>query len=283
MTWMLRRNAAKRAQELLEHYGVEEREHIRLEDIAFDRGIEIVRGGLEGSAARLSRRGRFARLRLPAEGSPKDRFSIAHELGHHCMHADTLRACTEANMAEWHSDQAQEVEANAFAAELLMPSFLIKKRDEIWDVSMAAVQRLARDFGASLSSSAVRLVDLAEQPCAVALIDRSEVRWMIRNMKLFWPEPLARHSSLPKGSVALTVVHNGFQTADYSELVPATVWCPNAHALHDTEFLEEVVAMPRLGLGLVLLTTSALPPRDGRSEEVEEDQDDSDVSWLKRW
>src|SRR5262245_8596006 len=118
MTWTLRKNGEKRARELLEHYGIEERTHIRLEDIAFDRGIEIVRGSLKGSAARLTRRGPFARIRLPTEQNAKDRFSIAHELGHHCMHADKLRACTEANMTDWHSDQTQEVEANAFAAEL---------------------------------------------------------------------------------------------------------------------------------------------------------------------
>jgi predicted transcriptional regulator len=61
------------------------------------------------------------------------RFSIAHEVGHHVLHAGTQAVyCRTADVAPPPDDSARlvEHEANLFAAELLMPAALVREAAE---------------------------------------------------------------------------------------------------------------------------------------------------------
>jgi Zn-dependent peptidase ImmA (M78 family) len=96
------------------------------------------------------------------------RFSIAHELGHLSLHPGRpllLHEKVRVNFRDPLSSTAtdsEEIEANAFAAELLMPESLMRqavaklpKADR-----KALVKRLAEDFHVSRQAMEIRLVNL---------------------------------------------------------------------------------------------------------------------------
>jgi hypothetical protein len=72
-----------------------------------------------------------------------------------------------------------ESEADVFAAELLMPDFLARRRCEVSPVSLEPVRALARDFGKSLCASAIRFVELTSERCAAVYSEHGKVSWAV--------------------------------------------------------------------------------------------------------
>ena len=102
--------------------------------------------------------------------SNRQRFTIAHEIGHFLLHmikpifVDQVILRFRDDVSSEGCD-LEEIEANVFAAELLMPEFFIL-RDigslDIWDDE--SIQRLAREYDVSLQSLAYRLSNLGYSP-----------------------------------------------------------------------------------------------------------------------
>lgn len=99
----------------------------------------------------------------------RQRFSAAHEFGHHCLHPEELSAHVHVDKVfrVLHRDEDAskgidplEIEANAFASELLMPEAFL--RDAISDTGLdiedeETIEALARKFRVSASAMRVRL------------------------------------------------------------------------------------------------------------------------------
>ena len=89
----------------------------------------------------------------------RQRFSIAHEIGHLVLHDDDVhidyrdaRAATGA--------EPREVEANAFAAELLMPSALLRTEGTVRAGDDDVIQKLAKKYDVSAAAMSWRLTNL---------------------------------------------------------------------------------------------------------------------------
>lgn len=102
----------------------------------------------------------------------RQRFTIAHEIGHLLLHGDEELHIDEKRplgRRDELSSQAvdpHEIEANQFAAELLMPEFLVRELvvnlvHDNSDVSVEeAIEKLARTFGVSQLAMTHRLTNL---------------------------------------------------------------------------------------------------------------------------
>lgn len=98
----------------------------------------------------------------------RKRFTVAHELGHLLLHdyqtphADTgFKIRFRANR-EYDGTIAEEIEANQFAAELLMPASMILERVHELDLEYAdgddnALKELALEFNVSLRALQIRV------------------------------------------------------------------------------------------------------------------------------
>jgi len=98
----------------------------------------------------------------------RQRFTIAHELGHLTLHADTLHVDgfiardSQSSLAI----KPEEIDANAFAAELLMPrNTILEQLNKLIDADAdlalkRAVAELARLFDVSEQAMQFRLVNL---------------------------------------------------------------------------------------------------------------------------
>ena len=105
----------------------------------------------------------------------RQRFSAADELGHHLLHAGLIseavhvdkgtRVLLRDGVASQGSDPV-EIEANAFASELLMPKELLIKAldaDEVDIDDETRIEALAKKFRVSSSALRIRLLGLMDE------------------------------------------------------------------------------------------------------------------------
>lgn len=96
---------------------------------------------------------------------PRKRFTIAHELGHLLLHNDPYHVDTQIHLRDRRSSTAEsiaEVEANQFAANLLMPARMLQKdllAMDVIDIDGAA-EELAAKYGVSLQAMTLRIAKL---------------------------------------------------------------------------------------------------------------------------
>jgi Zn-dependent peptidase ImmA (M78 family) len=121
--------------------------------------------------------GRDKRWTIVANASHAEvrrRFTVAHELGHLLLHdyrtphADTgFKIRFRANL-EYDGSMTEEIEANQFAAEVLMPSEILLARTSSLDIEYVpsggaqndeAIESLAREFAVSKQALQIRLSD----------------------------------------------------------------------------------------------------------------------------
>lgn len=84
----------------------------------------------------------------------RQRFTIAHELGHYFLRHGNKHDTFETMYRDGHLN-AEEMEANTFAAELLMPSNAIKHC--VFEENMTNIETLAEKFWVSNQAMLIRL------------------------------------------------------------------------------------------------------------------------------
>jgi Zn-dependent peptidase ImmA (M78 family) len=138
---------------------------IDITEIVLEHGLTLQEEQLEDNVSgMLMIHGAHAMIGINEGHHPhRKRFTIAHELGHYMLHRDASDVFVDAFLRSERSskgDDPQEIEANAFAAELLMP-----KRQLINAVAdcpynaldEGAIRHLAARFGVSTTAMAIRL------------------------------------------------------------------------------------------------------------------------------
>jgi Zn-dependent peptidase ImmA (M78 family) len=103
----------------------------------------------------------------PTHHMNRQRFTIAHELGHYFLHQGLLEHVDENFRIAWRNADSSkavnwpEIEANRFAAELLMPTeFLRSDLDSLAGISKRSVALLARAYAVSSEAMKIRLTNL---------------------------------------------------------------------------------------------------------------------------
>ncbi len=199
------RTAQIKAAKLVEEYGISRPEDIRLEDIAYDLGALVIEDLLVGAAARLlvTDRGSVIRVNTEEPYPYRKRFSIAHELGHLVLdHGHSYeRVCTDENILDfnWNS-KSEETQANAFAAEFLLPTALLKPKCDVAEVTFDPIRSIAEEFAVSLTATALRFVQYCPESCAVVFSQENKVKWFQGSED--WPFWIPVGSPLGRESVA---------------------------------------------------------------------------------
>lgn len=133
---------------------------------------------------------------------PRTRFSISHELGHFFLerHHQYLRSGGRPHRSinEFRSDVTVEREADAFAANLLLPTHLVNPIVNRRELSLERLDEIAAQFETSLVSTAIRAARLSHFPCAVAGIRDAAVAWMFPSESLIKAGIYPRRGILPE-------------------------------------------------------------------------------------
>ena len=164
--------SAREAQALISKYDVQTLP-VPIEEIARFEDVLIVRKSFDGTQSGFALRDGATRIiGVNSATSPRrQRFTIAHELGHLSLHEGKPLIVDHSMRIDWRDERsslgthAEEMEANSFAAEILMPQDLI--RNEVASFMNSAsltrehlISRLARKFDVSAEAMGYRLINL---------------------------------------------------------------------------------------------------------------------------
>lgn len=172
------RRPEREAERLLERTGLRA-VPVRVDVVAKKLGVEISEQPLEDSiSGLLYRDGERTVIGVnKAQPPARRRFTLGHELGHLVMHPGRPLVLDSSIRVNWRDDAAagsdrEEVEANAFAAALLMPADLVRAEiEQLLREPEAArtktlekvVKQLARRFRVSEQAMHFRLLGLGLQ------------------------------------------------------------------------------------------------------------------------
>ena len=164
--------------ELLRHTRGLGNGHVEVVALAESMGIDIVGlswpdNPIEGKYVR--REGRAFILVNTSRPFTRQRFTIAHEIGHHCLTAgqDDVEIVDDAT--SMHSQANEERQANLFAAALLMDEHGVRAVTKGLD-SHVAIEKVVVTFEVSIDAAAIRLSELA-------IVDGATVRTFLEEMK----------------------------------------------------------------------------------------------------
>lgn len=178
------------AERLLWSYGVTDPSHIDLDAIANDNGAEVKYRQLGGCEARLVARGDRAIISLNADSSDgRQRFSLGHELAHWIGDRKTGSfLCAKEDIGPQNAEaKSVEAQANGYAGQLILPTYLIDPWLKGRKISLDVASLLGKDFRASLTASAIKMINRATVPACVACHNQSRLIWH-RRSRLFPPE-----------------------------------------------------------------------------------------------
>jgi len=177
---------------LLQELGITTPEEIQLEAIAQHCRATIVYRRTVGCEARVLGYGDRAIITVNDAAQPeRRRFSAAHELGHWMWDRGTIALnCSEDTLdGEW-SAETIERRANRYAADLLLPDFMVQPIVQDCDISFAMVKHLADQFRTSFTATAIRLVELGSFPAMLICSEAGKRRWFFRSALVppdYWP------------------------------------------------------------------------------------------------
>ena len=217
--------------------------------------------------------------------APFQRFSVAHELGHYFLpgHPDAVLNGhgIHHSHAGFRSADRYEIEADRFAAGLLMPRHLFAPAMATARRGLAAIEALADLCQTSRHASAIRFAQCSPDPVAIVVSvgDRIDHCFMSDELKtLDGIDWLRKREALPRGTATFAFnqhaayVSSGARADGTSTLQD---WFGGAY---DVEVTEDVIGLGSYGKTLTVLYDIVLPDEEERAA----DQDMKD-SWMPRF
>ncbi|SIO13655.1 protein of unknown function [Parasphingorhabdus marina DSM 22363] len=162
--------ASKKAQQVLKHAGISG-PPVPIKELAITNGCKVKYAALDDELSGMALIAEDQQvIVVNATHHPnRQRFTLAHELGHHLLHGDFLRKGVHVDKAILKRSprssrglNSREIEANAFAAELLMPTALVNHHvSNDFDLQdEKQLQSIARLFGVSSAALSYRIIKL---------------------------------------------------------------------------------------------------------------------------
>jgi Zn-dependent peptidase ImmA (M78 family) len=214
-----------------------------------------------------------------------ERFSVAHEIAHFLLdgHVDhVLKNGEHESHAGFTSADPYELEADNFAAGLLMPEALFKTVLKKRDTDLAAIEHMAGLCKTSLTATAIRCTEMAMDAVGIAISTGSTVDYCFLSGAM---KTLPQLNWIKKG----TPIPPGTETAKFNanpqrvragdravSEIDVREWLGGTRSARVTE---EVVGLGRYGKTLTVLSSSSI----GDEEAGYDDDDDGDKlqeSWT---
>lgn len=193
-----------------------------------------------------------------------ERFSIAHELGHYFLdgHPEHVFRNGEQHQSQagFGSKDTIELEADYFAASLLMPSQLFKREMNRLRDGLKAIMSLREVCRTSLEATAIRYAEQTSAAVAIVLSKAGSVQYSVMSDELreLTRSKPKRKALVPTNSVTHRYISAGnYEQMDSDEL-PADEWFEQLKGT----CTEEVIGLGQTGRVLSILTFDTDPEED---------------------
>lgn len=240
-----------------------------LREIARELGASVRVEAMDGADARIIMSPTSASIVVDSHATPtRQRFSIAHELGHLVLHRQIAGAICNPSENGWFpaiKARMREREADQFAAALLLPKDLCSELVNE-SPSFELFDSVAARFRTSLSTTVYRYLELTDEACAVVwCVDGQAIQWTRNSVFDDLEIRVETPTSIGSSSIVSQYFRSGCggqETAD----TPIAAWARTAYR-SDAELREFMWPMPSLRGALVLLWVETAP-------ELNEDDDE---------
>ncbi len=212
-------------------------------------------------------------------------FSVAHELGHYFLpgHVDAVLADGDnhESRAGFTSSDRHEMEADRFAARLLMPNKLFSAALRRAGDGLAAIETLHNLCKTSLTATAIRFTQCTRDPVAIIVSMGNRIDYCFMSDALKGIEGIdwiRKHETVPSGTTTFTFNQDA-TNVQRAERVSGTsnlqAWFGGRH---NTELSEDVIGLGSYGKTLTVLCGIEL-----LDENEEEDEDSLAESWQPKF
>jgi Zn-dependent peptidase ImmA (M78 family) len=234
-------HAACRARDLITELQIQDPAEIVIEKIAPYKRAPVRYARLEGCHGRMVRSDHTALITVnEAITRPgQRRMIIAHELGHVILHPH-IKQMDEVDVTQTrnfnHRQRPEELEANYFAAELLMPKQFFKPVVNRCEPGWAAIRQLATRYQTTQSAAAIQFVHFSNEPVILIASENGTRRWYVVGDQAldFFPR---EEDSVHRYSCA-SVLLQGTGTQERAQDVPAGMWL-RGYAPNGKEYITE--------------------------------------------
>jgi len=258
----------------------------RLPDVVREIGLEVIyqlAESYEGALLRIKGIPRgYVVINARIREESRRRFTLAHEIGHFLLpwQQELSSPCAKEKIESWDDDLYRpELEANQFAAEILMPRESIGPYLRV-EPTMGSVESIADTCGTSLTASAFRLVMLTSYRAAVVWSQGNRARWYKPSEDFVrW----VRKGRLSADTFAADCF-KGRSVPSGLEPVPAGAWLFEKGLRDDAKIWEHSVPLPNYDAVISLLVMREPAEDHGASAPHEEELDPNEFTVnRKRW
>jgi len=220
---------SEKANELIDELGITDPKDLDIEAIAYHARIEVRYKSMVGCEASLIGFKDNAIVTI-GDSMPwrRQRFSIAHEIGHWQLHrGETFNCRSDDFEFPIEKKPPKEKVADVFAAELLMPISLFRPlANRIQYHSFESIKTLSEAFDTSLVSTALRVIDMDVAPLILINHTKDGRLWfrVSKMAKQWFPRP-----KLQKESVADNILFGG-KIDNGHQQISADLWFDKQNA-----------------------------------------------------
>lgn len=190
---------------VLHECGIDDPADISIEDlIVFYNGIvrEVPLTNCDGRVVMKNGKS-IVSVNRDIEFPKKKRFVLAHELGHMKLHSQREATFSDDYQTlEAFKHGPQEAEANAFAAELLMPETFFKEYCVGKVFSPEFLREISERFQSSITSAVYRYIDIGRHPICVFLSQAGKIKYWKKSEAFRCWIPDRTKLDVPSDSVA---------------------------------------------------------------------------------
>jgi hypothetical protein len=188
--------------------------------------------------------------------SGRKRFTVAHEIGHYILpgHGQVDCICNSNDVESWSKELPdEEIAANRFASELLMPADRIARIVSNKSATIKVSQQITREYGVSLTAAAVKCVDLTSENCALAVSEKGIIKWCR-------PGPEFQHYISANRRVSdeswASRLFSGSEERELDGAVPAECWISGYKARQVDKVWEDSILLPFYDRVLSIITNT---------------------------
>jgi Zn-dependent peptidase ImmA (M78 family) len=245
---------------------------------------EVKSTGFEGALVRDKKgnKGIIAvKAQVPELG--RRRFTIAHEIGHFVIPTHRLLAtvCKDFEIESWGKNlQDVEIEANQFAAEFLLPAFIVRNEIGSGVPSISRISLLAGEYETSLTVAVRRFVEFTDYACAMVWSQNGQARSYNRSERFTFFLPI---KDIPRKQTYAGRLFSGMSAPNDFSPVDPQFWFDAADAQQIGLLLEQSVFLPNYNAVITLLWIQNPPEPKYEDELLEELDPKSFTLQRKRW
>jgi Zn-dependent peptidase ImmA (M78 family) len=255
-------------------------------EIAKSLGIPVVETIAQGYDGLLLQAKENARIIINSNITNKGRkhFTLAHELGHYSIpsHAKRNFECISAFFNPFRWNPSEEVEANQFASELLLPEKLLKPILHTYKPDFESIEELSEDCGTSLTATAIKFASMTDDCCALIATSNNIVKWFQKSLSFPYAYYIEKGKSISHGTLTASYSLDGVIREPDTQKVHATYWFSGRGIDNTTTLMESCMPMPYYDVVLTILWFPESPFNiQGHSEDESEYRyEESSWRWL---